>query len=301
MEGLISFMPAGGLGTRMRPYTLNTPKPLLLMGRPDRRVIDASLELSARVSEHVWVSVDYLGEQVVDYVGSKDVGSIGTLTDTRTSGSAGSLVERQDRMSIGDSKDLLVLPSDHIYDGNFSIENYIKTHRELDADITLMTVPHKECGQYATIDEQGFVQSIDTSPSPNNVSTTGTYIFKGSFVANFLHSVRRAGSEELNIYKDIVCSSIGKAVVATYFVDYNQGYWEDTGTLRRFFSSNMRLSSGDNVVDTRANIGSEVILKRCVVLGDVALQGAAYYSDAIIGTVFNHGPTIVTRFGDFKS
>ena len=145
------------------------------------------------------------------------------------------------------------------------------------------------------------MQSIDTSPSPNNVSTTGTYIFKGSFVANFLHSVRRAGSEGLNIYKDIVCSSIGKAVVATYFVDYNQGYWEDAGTLRRFFSSNMRLSSGDNVVDARANIGSEVILKRCVVLGDVALQGAAYYSDAIIGTVFNHGPTIVTRFGDFKS
>lgn len=301
MEGLVSFIPAGGLGTRMRPYTLDTPKPLLLMGSPDRRVIDASLELSTQVSERVWVSVDYLGEQVVDYVAGKDIGSIDTLTDTKTSGSAGSLIEHQDKMSIGDAKDLFVLPSDHIYDGNFSIEDYVKIHRELDADITLMTVPHKEYGQYATIDDQGLVQSIDTSPRPNNVSTTGTYIFKGSFITDFLYSARRAGSENLNIYKDIVCSSIGRAVVATYFVDYNQGYWEDTGTLRRFFSSNMRLSGGDNVVDARANIGSEVILKRCVVLGDVALRGATCYSDTIIGTGIDHSPISITRFGNIES
>jgi NDP-sugar pyrophosphorylase family protein len=61
---------AAGLGTRLRPHTLHTPKPLLpVQGRP---ILDWILgALPARVDRLV-VVVHYLAEQVETYLGSQD-------------------------------------------------------------------------------------------------------------------------------------------------------------------------------------------------------------------------------------
>src|SRR5436309_1885269 len=57
---------AAGLGTRLRPHTLHTPKPLLaVQGRP---ILDWTLgALPARV-DRVVVVVHYLAEQIEDYL-----------------------------------------------------------------------------------------------------------------------------------------------------------------------------------------------------------------------------------------
>jgi NDP-sugar pyrophosphorylase family protein len=60
---------AAGLGTRLRPYTLQTPKPLLpVQGRP---ILDWTLAALPKQVERLLVVVHYLGEQVEDYLGQQ--------------------------------------------------------------------------------------------------------------------------------------------------------------------------------------------------------------------------------------
>ena len=57
---------AAGLGTRLRPHTLQTPKPLLpVQGRP---ILDWALGALPPVVERVVVVVHYLADQVETYL-----------------------------------------------------------------------------------------------------------------------------------------------------------------------------------------------------------------------------------------
>jgi bifunctional UDP-N-acetylglucosamine pyrophosphorylase/glucosamine-1-phosphate N-acetyltransferase len=57
---------AAGLGTRLRPHTLTTPKPLLpVAGRP---ILDWALGALPREVDRVLVVVHYLGEQIEAYL-----------------------------------------------------------------------------------------------------------------------------------------------------------------------------------------------------------------------------------------
>jgi len=57
---------AAGLGTRLRPHTLQTPKPLLpVQGRP---ILDWTLGALPKQVERILVVVHYLGEQVEAYL-----------------------------------------------------------------------------------------------------------------------------------------------------------------------------------------------------------------------------------------
>ncbi|HEV3203997.1 MAG TPA: nucleotidyltransferase family protein [Gemmataceae bacterium] len=60
---------AAGLGTRLRPYTLETPKPLLkIKGKP---ILDWSLGALPRTVNRVMVVVHYLADQVEAYMHSQ--------------------------------------------------------------------------------------------------------------------------------------------------------------------------------------------------------------------------------------
>lgn len=294
-EKLTTFIPAGGLGSRLRPHTIETAKPMLLMGSSEKRVIDHPLEISTEVSDRIWISTDYLAEQVEGYLEGRQ--KVQTLRDGKTVGSGGSLIEHYEKFSDLDSDgDLLVLPSDHIYDGDFSIERYWEKHKEAEADVTLMTVSNKSYGEFLLVQGDD-ARSVERVSSLHSVSTTGTYMFRNSFILDILHKMRHNDEGALNIYKDIVCPSVGRAAVKSFFIDESQGFWEDTGTPERFLQSNMRLSGEDNVISAEATVDESVHLRRCVVLGGAVLANGMQIEDAIIsgtrkGDLLISGPTI---------
>jgi NDP-sugar pyrophosphorylase family protein len=70
---------AGGKGTRMQPLTASTPKPLLrVQGRP---ILEWSLLSLPKAVDHVMVVVNYLKEQVEDYMAHQSIIGAYTLVE----------------------------------------------------------------------------------------------------------------------------------------------------------------------------------------------------------------------------
>lgn len=69
MASMDAVILAAGLGTRLRPHTLHTPKPLLpVQGRP---ILDWTLAALPTEIDRLIVVVHYLAEQVATYLGSQ--------------------------------------------------------------------------------------------------------------------------------------------------------------------------------------------------------------------------------------
>ena len=292
MSELVTFIPAGGLGTRLHPHTLRTPKPLLPMGAPDKCIINFPIDLSMTASEHTWVSTDYLDDQLEDYIGS--INGVSTLRDNETIGSGGSLIKHYDKLSTTDSNgDTLILPCDHIYEG-LSLLDFWQKHQENEADITLLTVPPKPYGEYVTLTDNMPV-SVEKRAARGALSTTGIFILRNQFLTNWIANARRNtdGMVNCNIYYDIIRPSIGRYAVSHYFLD-EPGYWEDTGTPSLYVASNMRLSAGRTVIASSAQVRSPEQLKRCVVLPGTVIEEGFCASNSIISST-SDGKLLITK------
>ena len=102
---------AAGLGTRLRPHTLHTPKPLLpVQGRP---ILDWSLGALPPAVDRVIVVVHYLAEQVETYLrGQKHFAEWATVPQHEPRGTGDAL--RRCRESLR-SEHFLVLNGDDLY------------------------------------------------------------------------------------------------------------------------------------------------------------------------------------------
>ncbi len=60
------------------------------------------------------------------------------------------------------------------------------------------------------------------------------------------------------------------------------GYWDDAGTIERYYYNNMRLSGGENVISCDSEVDGESTLRRSVVLGSVAIRAGAIIEEAIV-------------------
>ncbi|HUP26232.1 MAG TPA: hypothetical protein VM124_01135, partial [Candidatus Limnocylindrales bacterium] len=107
----------------------------------------------------------------------------------------------------------------------------------------------------------------------------------------------KAGWEDgsYNVYHDIICPAVGKAAVGHYFMDEASGHWEDAGVPERYLASNMRLSSGQNVISHEASIHPAAQLEGCVVLGQTTIDGRATIRNAILST--QRGQLAITQVG----
>src|SRR5207244_3996151 len=102
---------AAGLGTRLRPHTLQTPKPLLpVQGRP---ILDWALGALPPVVDRVVVVVHYLADQVETYLhGQKHIRQWTTVFQDKPQGTGDAL--RMCREQLGSDR-FLVVNGDDLY------------------------------------------------------------------------------------------------------------------------------------------------------------------------------------------
>ena len=164
---------AGGKGERLRPLTLTTPKPLLKVG--DKCIIDYNVDaLISYGMENISVTVNYLGEQLVDhYKVKRNNIQIKCVREPNFLGTMGS-VKFVDSF-VNDT--VLVMNSDLFT--NIDYEDFYLNFLENNADMSVAAVPYSVNVPYGIFELTGRdIQGVKEKPTYNYYANAGIYLIK---------------------------------------------------------------------------------------------------------------------------
>lgn len=171
---------AGGLGSRLKPLTDKTPKPLLKIG--DKTIIDYNIDrLISFGVDDFWISVRYLADQIKDHFGNGNTRnvSIEYVSEDNPLGTIGAVSKinnfRHDYVLVTNS-DILT---------NLNYESFFKDFIEKDADMSVVTIPYDVEIPYAVMETKtNKILSFIEKPTYTYYSNGGIYLIKKSILKN---------------------------------------------------------------------------------------------------------------------
>ena len=207
---------AGGKGTRLRPLTDSTPKPLLKIG--DKPILEHNIHrISLYGMDDLWISVNYLGEQIEEYFGNgnhKNL-NIDYVWEEEPLGTIGS-VSKIDNF-IHDY--VLVTNSDILT--NLDYEDFFLRFKEEDADFAVVTIPYKVDVPYAVLETtNGLVMGLKEKPTYIYYSNGGIYLMKREVINRI---PKDTFFDTTDLMEQIIAD--GKKVISYPL----NGYWLDIG------------------------------------------------------------------------
>jgi mannose-1-phosphate guanylyltransferase len=172
---------AGGLGTRLQPYTFFIPKPMLPLGnKPLLEHIIEWLKNDDNNIDHIIICVSYLHRTIEDYFedGSRLGIKIEYARSDRPLATAGQLLTA--KKYIDDT--FVCVYGDSIYE--FSLREMIKEHDRLDAFISMALLSYKTRLKYGFIDINGNnkVTTWDEKPEIKGLINIGCYVMEPEFI-----------------------------------------------------------------------------------------------------------------------
>ena len=166
---------AGGKGERLRPLTEKTPKPLLPVG--GKAIIDHNIDrLIANGVKHINVTVNYLGEQLVEHFSEpRGEVKVQTVREPKFFGTIGSIKFVKEFHN----DTVLVMNSDLFT--NINYEDFYLHFKEHDAEMSVAAVPYTVSVPYGIFDLQGReIQGLIEKPTYNYFANAGIYLIKRS-------------------------------------------------------------------------------------------------------------------------
>ena len=207
---------AGGRGERLRPLTIDTPKPLLKVG--GKPIIDYNVESLMRYGVgDIYVTVNYLKEQIIGHFSnSKWNGRVHCVEEPCRLGTIGS-VALIDTLT---QDHLIVMNSDLLT--NIDFEKLWRHHVDSGAVLTMATVPYTVSVPFAILRTEGDrVIGLEEKPTFNHFANAGVYMID----RNVISDIKRG--EYLDA-PDFVESLIEKGLKVSHFAI--EGTWIDIGS-----------------------------------------------------------------------
>ncbi len=181
MEPVEAIVLVGGQGTRLRPMTISTPKPLLHAAGVPFLAHQLSRAAASGVVRAV-LATAYRGDMFEDRLG--DGSSFGLELDyvmeDSPLGTGGGIRNAADRLSCGPDDPVLVLNGDVL--SGHDIGAQLDLHRAADAAVTLHLVEVDDPSRFGCVptDDRGRVTAfLEKTPAPvTNRINAGCYVFK---------------------------------------------------------------------------------------------------------------------------
>lgn len=268
---------AAGRGTRMRPLTDETPKPMLpVAGRPlVEHVVRAAIDAGAT---HVQLVVGYEADAVREHFTTLDLGvSVEFALQARQRGTADAVRAAADDL---DDAPFVVLNGDVLYDAD-SLE---RLYAEAPA-VGSFRVDNPSSYGVLKLGEDGTVTGVVEKPAdpPSNVINTGAYAFPAAALDWLDVSDSERGEAELTDVLQRACESFSVASVPFE-------RWLDVGRPWELLEANEwaldeldRRIDGDVSADAHAD-GAVVVETGATVKPGVTIEGPAYVgADATVG------------------
>lgn len=281
---------AGGEGTRLRPLTYTTPKPLLpICNIP---FLEHQLALMQRhgITDAILLT-GYLADQFQPFAARMKERGI-TLTISRedkplgTCGAVASVRDRLDGTTIVFNGDVLT---------DLDLGALIASHREREAVLSLTLKPVDDAGPYGLVplDDESRVQQFLEKPPPEiaregGLINAGTYALEPSILDEVPNGV--AWSFERQLFPSLVQHG------ARVYGFVSDAYWLDIGTPERYRRAHWDLIAGKSSfprsdgsvligsgssIDPGASVGPDACLGSNVVVEENASVSGSVLMDGV--------------------
>lgn len=264
MNDVLGLILGGGRGARLYPLTRERSKPAVpLAGRyrlidiPMSNCINAGIEKIAILTQYNSVSLHrHIYQTYIRDVFSKGWVQIWAAEQTPTSidwyqGTADAVRKQTIEINSADVKYVLILAGDHLYRMDYA--EFVEHHAENGADISVAVqpVPRSDAsqlgilkldasGQITTFREKpktaAELEGMESGSDPQKpyMASMGIYVFN---VDVLLALLENEGADDFG--HDIIPGALHTHRVLGF--PFN-GYWEDIGTIRRFYEVNLQLT-----------------------------------------------------------
>ncbi|MEU1281194.1 NDP-sugar synthase [Streptomyces sp. NPDC005805] len=295
----------GGKGTRLRPLTVRTPKPMV----PAAGVPFLTHQLArARAAgvEHIVLATSYLAEVFEPYFG--DGSALGLhieyVTEVEPLGTGGAIRNVASRLHSGPEDPVLVFNGDILT--GLDIPALVDTHRSTGADVSLHLTRVEDPRAFGLVptDPTGRVTAFLEKPqTPEEIVTdqinAGAYVFRRSVIDSI--PAGRPVSVERETFPDL----LGSGAHLQGMVDST--YWLDLGTPGAFVRGSADLvlgrapspavpgRCGDRLVLPSARVAPDAKLTGGTVVGEGAVigEGARVDGSAVLaGAVVEPGAVV---------
>ncbi len=281
------LIPAAGKGTRMRPFTLYTPKPLFpLAGKPIlSRLIDRVLKWTKIDGITLVVSPGEAGEEVLRVM-RETYGDVEARIQERALGLGHAVLVGME--GVARDEDVLIVLSDALYDGKFDFS---------ESFIAVQEVEDPRRFGVVVLDDEGYIMDMEEKPENprSNLAIVGVYYVKEA-------GVLKEALEEL-VEKDIRTKGEYQLTDALRLM-MERGYrfrapsvdiWWDAGKLDTTMETLFRIldeegsrieTSPDNlenvIVREPVYIGPNVRIKDSIVGPYVSIEEGATIEESVV-------------------
>ena len=169
---------AGGLGTRLRPLTDKTPKPLLpIKGTP---IIEHAINnFKKHGIKDIILSIGYKAEKIKEYFGdgSRIGVNISYCIEEEPLGTGGAIKKAAEDID----ETFIAINGDNLADFNWT--EIIHAHKRNNAKLTLGLYPVKDVTQYGIARLDGeklleFIEKPSVEQAPSNLNNAGAYVME---------------------------------------------------------------------------------------------------------------------------
>ncbi len=283
---------AGGEGTRLRPLTLTTPKPVIpLAGRP---FLSFMLDwLGSHGVDEVILSCGFMSAGVRDVLGDIYNGKrLRYVIEEEPLGTAGPVRLARDEGLLHDR--FVVLNGDVLNDMDLSAQ--VEQHERTGAKATLALIAVEDTESYGVVptDAEGRVEDFlekSGEPAPTNRINAGAYVLEADVIDAIPPG--RAVSFEREVFPQLVGDGLFGYDAA--------GYWVDIGTPERYLEATYDLLAGRvastlpprdetgsligaGCLTAGAHIGPQSVLgSHCSVGSDSMVERSVLHDGVIVG------------------
>jgi glucose-1-phosphate adenylyltransferase len=273
MERIVTAILGGGQGTRLWPLTRNRAKPAVPVGGKFRLIdIPISNSLHAGI-DRIFVITQFNSASLHRHIAQTyrfsafSNGFVNILAAEQTmnrrdwyQGTADAVRQNLPRLLEPEPSEVLILSGDQLYLMN--IAQFVRTHRERGADLTIAVKPvsreeahafgilrldssgrvadfvekPKEAAQLDAIalDEQSRAALGFAAPPGSYLASMGIYIFRPGVLSELL-----TGTSTVDFGREVIPEALHNYRV---FAFPHDGYWADIGTIPSFHQANLDLT-----------------------------------------------------------
>jgi mannose-1-phosphate guanylyltransferase len=275
---------AGGKGTRLRPLTLYTPKPIVPIANRPFLCYQLEQLKNAGVRE-VILSLSYKPEKIVDIFGDGEKSglNISYTVEKQPLGTAGAFKHAERNIS----GTTIVLNGDILT--NIDLSEVVAIHRERQAVATIVLVPVENPSAYGLVEiaPDNRVLRFLEKPKPDQITcntiNAGIYILEPS-VLKYI-PVATNHSFEYGLFPRLLAEG------ELFFAHISRDYWLDIGTNARYLQANLDVLAGklsylpERVRSNKWNAkidDASLIDESCIFKGPVEIYNSILGSNCVI-------------------